>query len=89
MKITSILLFLCGFMIVSCGDDKTTTTETEVIETTNEEKKITAKTIESIAYKDYALSPEAQEEVIPWTQYQELSKQIGFLKKSDFSFFNY
>ena len=88
MKITSIFLFLCGFMIVSCDDNKTTTAETEVVETTNEEKKITAKTIESIAYKDYALSPEAQEEVIPWTQYQELSKQIGFLKKGDFSFFN-
>lgn len=88
MKITTILLILCGFMITSCDDDKTITTKIEASEKTNLDKKITAKTIESIDYKDYALSPEAQEVVIPWTQYQELSKQIGFLKKGDFSFFN-
>tara|TARA_R110002050_G_scaffold133229_2_gene255658 strand:- start:7742 stop:8230 length:489 start_codon:yes stop_codon:yes gene_type:complete len=75
-------------MIMGCDNDKTTTTEIEVTENTNQDKKITAKTIESIDYKDYALSPEAQAVVIPWTQYQELSKQIGFLKKGDFSFFN-
>lgn len=88
MKFTAILLLLCSVLIMSCDDDKTTTSAIEVSEKTNEDKKITASTIEGIAYKDYALSPEAHQEIIPWTQYHELSTQIDFLKKGDFSFFN-
>ncbi|MUU78952.1 hypothetical protein [Winogradskyella endarachnes] len=88
MKFIAILLLLSSVLIISCNDDKTTISEIEVSEKTNEDKKITASTIEGIAYKDYALSPEAHQEIIPWTQYHELSTQIDFLKKGDFSFFN-
>ncbi|WP_407557077.1 hypothetical protein [Winogradskyella sp. 4-2091] len=88
MKISFVVFILFGVMMLSCGNDKTATTEEEVIENSNQEKKITAKTIESISYKDYALSPEAEEELVPWADYHELAKQIEFLKKGDFSFFN-
>ncbi|NRD22346.1 hypothetical protein HNV10_03780 [Winogradskyella litoriviva] len=88
MKITAITLFLCSFLILGCSNDKKVTSDIEAIESHNNDNKITAKTIENIKYKDYALSPEAETFVVSWTQYQELSKQIGFLKKGDFSFFN-
>tara|TARA_R110002049_G_C9101385_1_gene557046 strand:- start:955 stop:1428 length:474 start_codon:yes stop_codon:yes gene_type:complete len=70
---------------MSCGDDKKSTTE---IETTEQNKKITAKTIENIDYNDYALSSEAEAVIVTWEKYQELDEQIGYLKRADFSFFN-
>ncbi|NRD18419.1 hypothetical protein HNV08_00040 [Winogradskyella eckloniae] len=88
MKISYVVVMLISFMIISCGDEKKITTEEVIIENDNLNNKITAKTIESIDYKDYALSPEAELEVSSWAPYQELSKQIEFLKKGDFSFFN-
>lgn len=88
MKITAIILFICSFLILGCTDEKKVTTEVEDTESHSQDYKITAKTIEDIEYKDYALSPEAEAVVVSWAEYQELSKQIGFLKKGDFSFFN-
>ena len=88
MKIISVILLLCCVMVLSCGDDKSSESQTESIENTNQNAKITAKTIENIDYKDYALSPESEKMIVTWEKYQELAMQINYLKKADFSFFN-
>ena len=81
-----VLSFFC-FMFISCGDDKGTT---EVVETENKNQKpaITSKAIEDFDYTDYALSPESEETLVNWEEYQELAIQISYLKKADLSFFN-
>ena len=88
MKITSVILGLCCVTVMSCGDDKSTTIETETVATTDQNARITAKTIESLNYNDYVLSSEAEKAIISWDKYRELESQIRFLKKADFSFFN-
>ena len=88
MKIIPVILLLCCVMVFSCGDDKSSGSEIESVENTNQNAKITAKTIESIDYKDYALSPESEKILVSWEKYQELAMQIKYLKKADFSFFN-
>ena len=88
MKITSVILGLCCITVMSCGDDKSTTIETETVVTTDQNARITAKTIESLNYNDYVLSSEAEKAIISWEKYKELESQIRFLKKADFSFFN-
>ena len=88
MKITSVILGLCCIIVMSCGDDKSTTIETETVVTTDQNARITAKTIESLNYNDYVLSSEAEKTIISWEKYKELESQIRFLKKADFSFFN-
>jgi len=88
MKITSVILFLCCFIVMSCGNDKNGTNEAETTEKIEQNAKITAKTIENIDYKDYALSSEAEEVIVTWERYKELAEQISYLKRADFSFFN-
>ena len=86
MKTRFVLLCLCGVMVMSCGEDTNTTEVLEVTENTELSAKITAKTIESIGYKDYALSSESESAVITWERYHELATQISYLKNADFSF---
>lgn len=88
MKITSVILHLCCVIVMSCGDDKNSTSKAEIAENTEQNAKITAKTIENIDYKDYALSSEAEKVIITWERYKELAEQISYLKRADFSFFN-
>lgn len=88
MKITTVFLCLCCLVFFSCNDEKTNVAESETTEETIQSNKISAQTIESIDYKDYALSGEAEDIVATWEKYQELAAQLGFLKKADFSFFN-
>ncbi|WP_179351089.1 hypothetical protein [Winogradskyella vidalii] len=87
MRITFVILGLSCVMM-SCGDDNANATVTETTESTAQDDRITASTIEAIAYEDYALSPESEQLVVTWEKYQELATQIGYLKKADFSFFN-
>lgn len=88
MKITSAILFLCFVIVLSCGDDKNVTNEGDAVENIEQNSRITAKTIESIDYKDYALSNEGEDVIVTWEKYQELAEQISYLKRADFSFFN-
>lgn len=88
MRITSVILFLCCAMVMSCGDDKASNKVTETTETAEQNTRITASTIEAIDYEDYALSPESEQIVVTWEKYQELATQISYLKRADFSFFN-
>lgn len=88
MKIRSFILILSCVVVLSCGDDNTSTTQLETNENTEQNAKITAKTIESIDYKDYVLSSESEEAIVTWEKYRELATQISYLKKADFSFFN-
>ena len=88
MKTRFVLLYLCGIMVMSCGEDTNTTQVLETTNNTEQSSKITAKTIESIGYKDYALSSESESAVVTWERYHELATQISYLKKADFSFFN-
>ncbi len=75
-------------MVISCDDDTTSTKTLETTENVDQNKKITAKTIEDIDYRDYALSSESESEIVTWDRYHELATQISYLKKGDFSFFN-
>lgn len=89
MKITSVILCLCFVILMSCGDDdKNMTSKTETEMTSEQNARITAKTIENIDYKDYVLSPEGEKAIVTWEKYRELETQISYLKKADFSFFN-
>lgn len=88
MKITSYILFVCCLVIMSCDDHKKSTSKAETTENTSEDKKISAKTIENLDFKDYALSSDGQKIVVSWEKYKELETQLSFLKKADFSFFN-
>ncbi|MBF8151519.1 hypothetical protein ITJ86_16570 [Winogradskyella sp. F6397] len=88
MNIRLVLLFLSCLMVLSCNEDTNTTKDLETSENTSQNKKITAKTIEAITYEDYALSSEAEAEVVTWERYHELATQLSYLKKADFSFFN-
>jgi hypothetical protein len=75
-------------MVISCDDDTTSTKTLERTENVDQNRKITAKTIEDIDYRDYALSSESESEIVTWDRYHELATQISYLKKGDFSFFN-
>lgn len=88
MKITSVILCLFGLLVIGCNSEKNNKNNAGPTDKQEQDDRITAKTIESIAYKDYALSSEAESIIIPWEKYQELATQISYLKKGDFSFFN-
>jgi 4-hydroxy-3-methylbut-2-en-1-yl diphosphate synthase IspG/GcpE len=87
MKTGGIVLTICCLILMSCGDDKSTT-ETSATEITNQKNTITAKAIENFEYTDYALSSKADKATVNWKKYQELAIQISYLKKADLSFFN-
>lgn len=74
-------------MLVSCGGDKNTVDEDKT-ENSNQKRVITASAIKKFKYKDYVLSPNAEQAVVEWEKYQELAIQISYLKKADLSFFN-
>ena len=88
MKFTSVILFLCCIIVMSCGDAKNSRSDVAATEKAEQNARITAKTIENIDYKDYALSPESEKAIVTWEKYHELAMQISYLKKADFSFFN-
>ena len=88
MKFISVGFMLCFLMVMSCGDDKNSTVENEETKNTEQNGKISAKTIESLKYDDYVLSSEAEKTIVSWEKYRELATQISYLKKADFSFFN-
>ncbi|WP_178991082.1 hypothetical protein [Winogradskyella schleiferi] len=88
MKIIYVVLCFCCFVLFSCGNDNSNASESETAETTEQNARISAKTIESINYNDYALSLEGEKAVVTWEKYQELATQISYLKRADFSFFN-
>ncbi|MFK7833224.1 MAG: hypothetical protein AB8B52_08105 [Winogradskyella sp.] len=88
MKITSVILGLCCLLVINCAKENNKVDTTENIEKAEQSSRITAKAIERIDYKDYALSIEAEQAIVTWEKYQELARQLGYLKKADFSFFN-
>ncbi|MBU2926905.1 hypothetical protein [Winogradskyella psychrotolerans] len=88
MKIRFVVLVLSCIMVMSCDDTATSDSTVETIEETDQNKKISAKTIQDIDYNDYALSSEAESKTVTWDTYHELATQLSYLKKGDFSFFN-
>ena len=87
MKIGRIVLTTCYLILMSCGDEKSTTEISET-KTTIQKNAITAKAIENFKYTDYALSLKAEKALANWEKYQELATQMSYLKKADLSFFN-
>jgi hypothetical protein len=81
-----IVLFLSFILVLGCKS-KTEQPTDGLSDQEKDSEKITAKDIENLKYKDYVLSPEAREAVINWQRYQELTMQIDYLKRADFSFF--
>lgn len=87
MKHRLLVLNILCFILISCGDDKTTT---EVVEAKSSGQKIriTSKAIENFDYTDYALSADSEKAIDNWERHKELVIQISYLKKADLSFFN-
>ncbi|WP_179315908.1 hypothetical protein [Winogradskyella undariae] len=88
MKIRFIILCLSCILVINCDDDTKQNTGVETTSTTDQDAKITAKTIENIQYKDFVLSNEAEDAIVTWEKYHELATQLSYLKRGDFSFFN-
>ncbi|RCW93442.1 hypothetical protein [Winogradskyella arenosi] len=88
MKLRYILLFLSFIGLSSCNEDAKNETVVQEVAVETTSKKITAKMIESLEYRDFALSPEADRAIASWGEYHELGRQLDFLKRGDFSFFN-
>lgn len=88
MKIKYIIFInILSITLMACGGDKVVTDGQNTDETKQEEPKISAKTIVSFVYKDYALSSDAEKAIIDWDKYKELETQLSYLKKADLSFF--
>ncbi|GAB5563497.1 MAG: hypothetical protein Wins2KO_05600 [Winogradskyella sp.] len=86
MKIRLVLLNILLIGLISCGGD----TPKDVDQTDKKEQQqplITAKAIEQFKFNDYVLSLDGEKAVENWEKYQELSIQIGYLRKADLSFF--
>ncbi len=78
---------IASLLLVLGCNSKSGDATTQVTNKEQDSKRITAKDIENIKYTDFVLSPEANEAIVNWQQYQELMVQIEFLKQGDFSFF--
>jgi hypothetical protein len=81
-----VAFFLSLFLVLGCKS-KTEQTTTDASDQEKDSERITAKDIENLKYTDYVLSAEAKEAVLNWQRYQELTMQLDYLKKADFSFF--
>lgn len=79
-----ILAFL--FFNLSCNQSVNQKTDEATPQAENI-KDITPKDIESMSYADYALSEDSQKALENWQKYQELDKQVGYIRNADFSFF--
>ncbi|WP_179374924.1 hypothetical protein [Winogradskyella wichelsiae] len=88
MKIRFVILILSCILVTNCDDDSKSDATVDTIVDVEENSRITAKTIENIDYKDFVLSPESKEAILSWGEYQELLRQLSFLKRGDFSFFD-
>lgn len=81
------LLLLFSLMIIlGCNSKSDQTTDTAT-DQEQDSQLITAKDIDDLEYTEYVLGPDAKQAVINWQRYQELTMQIDYLKKADFSFF--
>jgi hypothetical protein len=87
MKIKHLLFLLSVALFFNCGNGTSETPSSTEEKSNSQTLKITQKVIEQLKYNDYVLSTDAQKAVANWINYQELTTQIGFLKKRDFSFF--
>lgn len=87
MNNKTFLILLVFSLLFSCGNNNSDTPSNTENNTDTQVSKITEKAIEALKYDDYVLSSDAEQIVVDWLNYQELTTQIGFLKKLDFSFF--
>ena len=87
MRIKHLIFLLPLILSFNCGDDKSKTVTNEENSDTIQKLEITQKAIEGLKFNDYILSEDAQQITIKWLDYQQLTTQIEFLKKLDFSFF--
>lgn len=76
------------FLTINLGCNNGTSQKPEdKAETSKDLNTITQKDIESFRFDDYALSNNSKMAVENWQKYQELSEQIDYIHKADFSFF--
>ncbi|WP_431133309.1 hypothetical protein [Psychroserpens mesophilus] len=86
MRFNFLLYCVICMMVFSCKTDPQNV-EIEPSVEPKESKTITKKEIESLKYNDYALSNDASKTVNDWQKYQELNRQMEYLKMADLSFF--
>lgn len=76
------------FLTINFGCNNETSQKSEdKAETSNDLITITQNDIESFRFDDYALSNDSKIALENWQKYQELSEQIDYIHKADFSFF--
>lgn len=76
------------FLTINFGCNNETRQKSEdKAETSNDLITITQNDIESFRFDDYALSNDSKIALENWQKYQELSEQIDYIHKADFSFF--
>ncbi len=87
MKFAYVILTVFFVLMISCGDDNSSS---DVVDQELSDKKeiITTKAIENFKFSDYVLSTNGEKVVTNWDKYQELAIQVSYLKKADLSFFN-
>lgn len=80
--------YLFLFLTINFGCNNETSQKFEdKAETSNDLNTITQNDIESFRFDDYALSNDSKIALENWQKYQELSEQIDYIHKADFSFF--
>jgi len=80
------LSFLCVFMVlVSCKKNQDNVTL--VVKKPIDSQEIKEKDIAKIRYTDYILDTRAEDSIVNWMAYKQLSEVIINLKKADLSFF--
>jgi len=81
--------YIIALIIVSFGCNNLSNQKPdETAQVTDGQNSITSKDIESFRYDEYGLSNDSEEAIENWQKYQELSEQIEYINKADFSFFN-
>jgi len=82
----NILCLFILMIVMGCEDDKSSAVKQETQEQI-EARTISEEDIEQIEYLEFGLSQDSKVAVEDWQKYNELSKQITFLKNADLSFF--
>jgi hypothetical protein len=76
------------FLTINLGCNNETSQKSEgKVETSKDLNSITQNDIKSFRFDDYALSNDSKMALENWQKYQELSEQIDYIHKADFSFF--
>jgi len=87
MRHYTFYFLVCLLICAGCKNASDQKVE-ETKEITENIRDITPKDIESLRFDDYTLSGDSKKALENWQKYQELSTQVDYINKADFSFFS-